>query len=184
MIAWYSSLLGYKTIGQGMGDERILDFVTKLMEEEIKPALLEKNPDYEDYINGFTKNFVKRCRFSFKDPVDRVGRDPIRKLQHNERILGTMSMVRSMKSSSPLLEFGTALGFYYGISLKNPEDKESAALRRLYNQLGNIEEVLTYNGMVEGKPCKFLDKEKDYDTVLRISHYFHELARKSSANSA
>lgn len=184
MIAWYSSLLGYKTIGQGMGDERILDFVTKLMEEEIKPALLEKNPDYEDYINGFTKNFIKRCRFSFKDPVDRVGRDPIRKLQHNERILGTMSMVRSMKSSSPLLEFGTALGFYYGISLKNPEDKESAALRRLYNQLGNIEEVLTYNGMVEGKPCKFLDKEKDYDTVLRISQYFHELARKSSANSA
>jgi HAD superfamily hydrolase (TIGR01509 family) len=184
MIAWYSALLGYKTIGQGMGDERILDFVNTLMEEEIKPALLEKSPDYEDYINGFTKNFIKRCRFSFKDPVDRVGRDPIRKLQHNERVLGTMSMVHSMKNISPLLEFGTALGFYYGISLKNPEDKESLKLRRLYDQLGNIEAVLTYSGTLDGKPCRFLDKEKDHDTALRISRYFNELARKSTASPA
>lgn len=184
IIAWYSAILGYKTIGQGMGDERILDFVNSLMEEEIKPALLEKSPDYEDYINGFTKNFIKRCRFSFKDPVERVGRDPIRKLQHNERVLGTMSLVHSLKKASPLLEFGTALGFYYGISLIDPNDKESQKLRRLYDQLGNIEAVLTYSGTADGKPCRFLDKKKDHDAVLRISRYFHELARKSAVSPA
>lgn len=184
IIAWYSAILGYKTIGQGMGDERILDFVNRLMEEEIKPALLEKSPDYEDYINGFTKNFIKRCRFSFKDPVERVGRDPIRKLQHNERVLGTMYLVHSLKKSSPLLEFGTALGFYYGISLIDPKDKESLKLRRLYDQLGNIEAVLTYNGTADGKPCRFLDKEKDHDAVLRISRCFHELARKDYKSPA
>lgn len=184
IIAWYSALLGYDTIGQGMGDKRVLTFTEQLMEKEIKPAILRKTPEYKDYINQFTKNFIKRCRFSFKDPVTRVGRDPIRKLQYNERILGTLSMIQESGLSSNLAEFGAALGFYYGISMSNPNDKESIKLNRLYKHLGSIESVLTYNGNFEGRPCRFLDPEKDKETIYRISRFFHNLTLKSSANPA
>ncbi|WP_124065567.1 HAD family hydrolase [Clostridium sp. E02] len=184
IIAWYCSLLGYKSIGQGMGDERILSFVKRMMEEEIKPTLIQKNPDYEEYINTFTKNFIKRCRFSFKDPVTRVGRDPIRKLQHKERILGTMAMVNATGTACPLLEFGAALGFYYGITLRNPEDRESITLRNLYRQTESIEKVLTYQGTLEGKPCRFLDPETDKEAITRISVWFHKLMKESISNPA
>lgn len=184
MIAWYSALLGYNSIGQGMGDPKIQDFVNRLMEEEIKPTLIKRSPEYEDYIIGFTKNFMKRCRFSFKDPVDRVGRDPIRKLQYNERVLGTMSMVNSYGTKTPLIEFGAALGFFYGISLKNPDDHESIQLRDLYDRLGSIEALLTYNGTIDGKTCRFLDKENAREAVRRISRYFKELTLENAATSA
>lgn len=178
MIAWYCAVLGYDNIGQGMGDERILSFVNGLMEEEIKPCLLQLSPEYEDYINGFIKNFIKRCRFSFKDPVSRVGRDPIRKLQYNERILGTLSMINQREATSTRVEFGAALGFYYGISLKDPHDRESKKLKDLYEQLGSIEAVITYNGTIDGKNCRFLDIKKDWKSVCHISKYFQELSKE------
>jgi HAD superfamily hydrolase (TIGR01509 family) len=184
IIAWYSSLLGYKTIGQGMGDERILNYVNQLMEEEIKPMLIHSSPEYENYMEEFMKNFIKRCRFSFKDPVTRVGRDPIRKLQYNERVLGTLSMANTYGTQTPLLELGAAMGFFYGISLVNPKDKESILLHNLYKKTGRIEDVLTYQGTVEGKKCRFLDKEKDMETVKRISNHFKQLAKGTAISPA
>lgn len=184
MIAWYSALLGYKTIGQGMGDERISQFTEQLINREIKPALLKRTPEYKEYISEFTENFIKRCRFSFKDPVSRVGRDPIRKLQHNERILGTIYMIQECKIPSSLAEFGAALGFYYGINGTNVKDKESMKLKRLYDQLGGIESVLTYSGELDGKPCRFLNPAKDKETIYRISHFFHSMSLKSRETPA
>lgn len=184
VIAWYSALLGYKTIGQGMGDPRILDYVNRLIDKEIKPMLVNKSPQYYDYISEFSSNFIKRCRFSFKDPVTRVGRDPIRKLQHHERVLGTMAMANAFGTRTPLLEFGAAMGFFYGISLKNPKDKESRLLRDLYKKSGSIEAVLTYQGTLEGKKCRFLNKEKDVEAVEHISSYFKQLTKEAATSQA
>ena len=60
-----------------MGDERVQRLVDRLMREEIQPLLLARWPQHADYMADFIPAFVQRCRLSFKDPCDRVGRDPI-----------------------------------------------------------------------------------------------------------
>jgi HAD superfamily hydrolase (TIGR01509 family) len=173
VIAWYSSLLGYKTIGQGMGDERVLCLVTQIMENEIKPILAHENPELSDYINDFIPAFIKRCRLSFKDSCHRVGRDPIRKLQRNERILGTISMARKYDIPTPWLEFGLVTGLVYAITPMDPDDEESLLLKKIYDETSSITDVMTYHGKTNGKKCEFLNKESDAAMLGRISDYFN-----------
>ncbi|MBC2582157.1 bifunctional mannitol-1-phosphate dehydrogenase/phosphatase [Clostridium sp. DJ247] len=180
IIAWYSSLLGYKTIGQGMGDERIILLVKTVMKKEIKPAILKHDPELEEYVDNFIANFIKRCRYSFKDPCIRVGRDPLRKLQNGERILGTIDLAQKNEVSTPMLEFGAAAGLLYAILLINPDDKECKIIKELYDKEKSIKGVLTYQGNYNGKPYQCLDEQKDADLIARIEKHFKELIQNYS----
>jgi len=173
IIAWYSALLGYPSIGQGMGNERVQVLATQVMENEIKPMLVLESPDLTDYINDFIPAFIKRCRLSFKDPCNRVGRDPIRKLQKNERVLGTITMAHEHGDATPLLEFGIVLGLLYAIRQVNPEDRESQILKDLYEQKNrSVRDLITYRGEINGKVCEFLDPVEDADIVQNVVDYF------------
>lgn len=153
IIAWYSSLLGYQAIGQGMGDERVVTLAKRLINQEIKPAILRENPALSDYLSAsFVNGFIKRCKASFKDPCHRIGRDPMRKLQRRERILGSIDLANKHGFATPMLEFGTALGILYAVRLVRPEDKECQLIKRLYEGGQSVEAVLTYTGDYNGRP--------------------------------
>ena len=177
IIAWYSSLLGYKTIGQGMGDERVLSLASKVMKNEIKPLLLVDSPDYAQYINTFIVNFIRRCRSSFQDPCVRVGRDPMRKLQKNERIFGTVLAAQKHNIPTPLLEFGVAAGLLYAVSGVNPDDKEGLKIKEIYDKNKSISDVLTYCGPYNAKPYKSLSIAQDAALIARIETCFTALSK-------
>lgn len=181
IAAWYSSLLGYTTIGQGMGDERVHTLVENLMKREIKPAMLQITPEASEYIDMFIETFLQRCRGSFKDPCTRVGRDPLRKLQRNERIFGTIELAQSHRIRTPLLEFGVAAGLLYGISCRNPQDRESQLMRKLYNSGKSIRNILLYRGMYNGAPYQCLDYDRDEKLIERIEKQFRRLKEELSA---
>lgn len=176
ILAWYASLLGYQTIAQGMGDERVLTLVRYLVRYEIKPAMLRENPALSDYINTFINNFIQRCKASFKDPCQRVGRDPLRKLQRGERILGSIDLAQKHNIATPLLEFGTACGIFYAISLLNPDDKECQLIKTLYDKNNSVRDVLTYNGTYNGKPYRSLDAVEDAALIERIAQHVRQLS--------
>ncbi|MDD3228670.1 MAG: HAD-IA family hydrolase [Oscillospiraceae bacterium] len=181
MIAWYSSLLGYSTIGQGMGDQRVLSLVQRVMQQEIKPVMLQEYSDLSEYIDHFISGFISRCQKSFQDPCTRVGRDPLRKLQGDERIFGTIHMAQTHHIPTPLLESGAALGLLYAVSDCNPQDEESQFLRKLYLQTGDVRSLLTFNGSFKGKEYQCLDPEKDSTLISRVSEQFHKLMQKLPA---
>ncbi len=70
VIAWYSALLGYKTIGQGMGDLRVSTLAENILKKEIKPALLAENPHRKQYINTLpsTSSNVAELHSKMKPP--------------------------------------------------------------------------------------------------------------------
>src|SRR5690606_17807255 len=140
IIAWYSSLLGYQAIGQGMGDERVVALVKRLINQEIKPAILRENPALSDYLNAsFVNGFIKRCKASFKDSCHRIGRDPMRKLQRRERILGSIDLAHKHGIATPMLEYGTALGILYAVRLARPDDKECQLIKSVYEEGQSVE---------------------------------------------
>ena len=181
IIAWYASLLGYQAIGQGMGDERVVTLVKRLINHEIKPAMLRENPALVEHINSsFVNSFIQRCKASFKDPCSRIGRDPLRKLQRRERILGSIDLAAKHGIPTPMLEFGTALGILYALRQAKPEDRESQLIKSLYEREHSIEAVLAYAGDYNGKPNCGLDRIGDAALIKRISRHFELLADPES----
>jgi HAD superfamily hydrolase (TIGR01509 family) len=180
IIAWYSSLLGYQTIGQGMGDDRVEALVRRLIKDEIKPAMLQENPRLATHINAFVGSFIKRCKASFKDPCHRVGRDPLRKLQRKERILGSIDLASKRDIPTPMLEFGTALGILYAVRLITPDDEECQQIKALYEADRSVAAVLTWTGPYNGKVYQGLDPVKDAALINRISAHFATLSDPAS----
>lgn len=184
IAAWYANSLGYRTIGQGMGDRRVLTMVQRVMQEEIKPVMLKEFPDLSEYVDYFIEHFIDRCEKSFQDPCTRVGRDPLRKLQGNERIFGTIHMAQKYDIPTPLLEYGAALGLFYAVSGNNPKDKQCQFLQKLYQDTGDIVKLLTYSGHLDGKDYTCLDAQKDQLLIERVAKQFERLTQKLPAEQA
>ncbi len=178
IIAWYSALLGYKTIGQGMGDLRVSKLAEDIIKNEIKPALLREDPASKQYINSITSDFLKRCRASFKDKCTRVGRDPLRKLQRGERIIGTIRLAQKHGLSSRGLEFGAACAIMYSVLSINEKDAESLKIKQLLEQRGSIKDVLTFCGDFDKSKYIGLDPVLDRELILRIDECFEYLKKE------
>lgn len=178
IIAWYSWLLGYRTIGQGMGDAEVEKIAKHIMKKEIRPALVAENPDYKNYIDSFISHFIKRCRVSFKDKCTRVGRDPMRKLQNGERVMGAIELAQNHHIETPCLEFGVACAVLYALKNTKGKDAEAEMIRTIYAQNHKIEDVLTYKGSYNKAGYKGLDKEKDKELLERIHVIFQKLLQE------
>jgi HAD superfamily hydrolase (TIGR01509 family) len=172
IIAWYSALLGYNTIGQGIGDKRVFLLAKHVMAREIKPPLINENPKLSSYINGFISNFIKRCRVSFKDTCKRVGRDPLRKLQNGERIFGNIALAKKYGLNTDNLEFGAACAILYSVKGISGNDKEANKIKEIYEINNSVVDVLTYAKEYNGAKYKGLDKETDFELIKNIEDKF------------
>jgi mannitol-1-phosphate/altronate dehydrogenase len=147
------------------------------MKKEIRPALLTENPEYKQYINAITTNFFKRCRASFKDKCSRVGRDPLRKLQLGERIIGAIQLAQKHDLSTEGLEFGAACAILYSVANKNENDKEAKKIKEIYEKRNSVADVLPYNGEYNKAKYAGLDPEKDAALISRIQEKFDKLQK-------
>ena len=173
IIAWYASLLGYSWLGQGMGDPRVSALAQRLIGQAVGPALVAENPHMSDAVAGFSSTFLERCNTSFKDPSARVGRDPLRKLQRNERIFRSIDLATKHGIDSSALELGTALALHYALRTTDSKDQECQLMRTLYQESGSVEAVLTYAGSYNGQPYPGLDPIKDAALIESVSAHFH-----------
>ncbi len=178
IIAWYSALLGYRTIGQGMGDPRVSKLAESIIINEIKPALLIENPGCKQYINSITLHFFKRCRASFQDECLRVGRDPLRKLQFGERIMGTIHLAQKHGLATSGLEFGAVCAIMYSIQSVCGDDMEAQKIKQLYNERNSVIDVLTYRSECSKSKFTGLDPVKDAGLIERISVNFDNLKKE------
>lgn len=175
IIAWYTKLLGYDTIGKGMGDERVVALAKEIMKYEIRPALIAENKEFKTYIDTFIESFIERCRYSFKDKCTRVGRDPLRKLQRGERVLGAIELARKNNMPTAKLEFGVACAILYSLKNFDKNDAEAAMMRELYLQNRSIADVLCYKGPYNKSVYRGLDREADGELIQRIALQFQKL---------
>ena len=184
IIAWYASVLGYDWVGQGMGDARVSALAERLINEEVAPALTAEHPHMADVIRSFAQTFLKRCKTSFKDPCTRVGRDPLRKLQRNERILSSIDLARKHGIATPSLTFGAALAVHYALRCADSKDLEAQLMKRLYQSNGDsLEAVLTHDGDYNGKPYPGMDASADAELIAAIADHFEQLQRLRSCST-
>ena len=163
ITAYFGYLKGYETIEESIKDEVIYDFVKKAMIESGKGLIAKYNFDEEAHYKYINKIIDRFKNPYLKDDVARVGREPLRKLNENDRLIKPLITARGFNINTDNLLLGVGAALHYD----NKEDAQSVQLQSLINEKG-IKEYLAEISKISGD-TDVLDKvEKYYDEVKKL----------------
>ncbi len=163
ITAYFGYLKGYETIEESIKDEVIYDFVKKAMIESGKGLIAKYNFDEEAHYKYIDKIIDRFKNPYLKDDVARVGREPLRKLNENDRLIKPLITARGFNINTDNLLLGVGAALHYD----NKEDAQSVQLQSLINEKG-IKESLAEISKISGD-TDVLDKvEKYYDEVKKL----------------
>lgn len=125
ITAYTGILAGHKTIDQAIADPKIFDLVKAAMTQSGDGLIQRFGFDKEAHYKYIDK-IINRFRNPYlKDDVTRVGREPLRKLSADDRLVSplTTAMSYGLPVDKLVLGIGAALRYH------NPEDAQSAKLQ-------------------------------------------------------
>ncbi len=143
IVAYMGFIKGYEFLWEAMGDESIRNIAEKALEESINAIIKYYNAD-ESQLKDYASDLLKRYSNKYlKDTVIRVGRDPKRKLQPEDRLTGAALFCVSQGINPEYILYGIAAAFCFDIS----EDVSSPEIIKFVKTHG-IETALTaYTGI-------------------------------------
>ena len=160
ITAYCGYLKGYETIEESIKDEVIYGFVKNAMIESGKGLIAKYNFDEEAHYKYIDKIIDRFKNPYLKDDVARVGREPLRKLNENDRLIKPLITARGFNINTDNLLLGVGAALHYD----NKEDSQSVQLQSLINEKG-IKASLAEISKISGD-TDVLDKiEKYYDEV-------------------
>lgn len=135
MMAWYASLRGHQTIGVAMSDQSVRKFSQQAL-AQVKHGLSYKIPKHASDLERLAQSFIESCAYAYQDPCARVGREPLRKLEHNERVLGSLATLLKHSLPYDVVLKGAVLGYVY--ALEQGECEQQELLMHLQIQLRHM----------------------------------------------
>lgn len=158
---YMAHIQGYEIIQDYFARQENIEMTKNVMLEV--SALLEKKHGFThqemlDYIRFALNRFLTP---GIKDPVSRISRAPIRKLGHEDRLVGPAVQCYEMGLDNELLLKGIAAAFLFDVK----EDEQSVELLRYVTEHG-IEDAVTH----------YTEIEKDHPMHEKIVGYYKELA--------
>lgn len=135
MMAWYASLRGHQTIGVAMSDHAVRKFMQQAL-AQVKHGLCYQIPKHASDLERLAQSFTESCAYAYQDPCARVGREPLRKLKHNERVMGSLSTLLKYSLPFDVVLKGAVLGYIY--ALEQGECEQQELLMHLQIQLRHM----------------------------------------------
>jgi mannitol-1-phosphate 5-dehydrogenase len=133
LCAYLGALRGHRTIDRAVADRFLRPLVAGSMLEAAR-ALACAYPSLDGDVCGFVAKAMRRFEDAeLADPVDRVARDPIRKLLPNDRLVGAAQLVRATLGLVPR---HFALGIAGALLYRNEHDEEARRLSRMLERHG------------------------------------------------
>lgn len=125
LTAYLGRLEGYKTIRESISDKQIKDQVIQAMKESGEVLIKRYNFDREAHLK-YIKKIVSRFENPYLvDEVDRVGREPLRKLSYNDRLIKPLRGTLEFNTKNDSLVHGIAAAMAY----RNENDPQAVTLR-------------------------------------------------------
>ena len=125
LTAYLGILEGHKTIRESINDEKIKDVVVHAMEESGEVLIKRYNFD-RDAHEKYIKKIVSRFENPYLvDEVDRVGREPLRKLGYNDRLIKPLRGTLEYNTKNDNLIHGIAAAMAY----RNENDPQAVILK-------------------------------------------------------
>ncbi|KAF8505112.1 mannitol-1-phosphate 5-dehydrogenase [Hysterangium stoloniferum] len=162
--AYLGFLKGYPTIFDSIQDEEILRIVEGAMQEG-GAALVKKHPTFT---LDEQQKYIKRTLDRFRNPnvvdnVKRVGRQPLRELAKNDRLLGPVYTAREYRLPIDNLARGIAAAMSY----ENDEDEQAAELKNEIEQQGVRNVIKKLTGFNEDSE-EFKKIQGSNDVLMRM----------------
>jgi len=156
MAAYLGFLKGYKYIYEAMMDNEIKEKVMRAL-QEIGKALIKKHPllneDLQDHIEDLCKRFSNKA---LADTVTRVGRDPLRKLKPEDRLVGACRFIERYGGDPKSVSLGVSACLLYN----EKSDESSRILQGMISQKGVDYVLSTICGIRQGENLYQLVKQK------------------------
>ena len=146
--AYIGFMKGYKTIGESIADPGIHAIVKEVMQQSGRGLIKKFGFDKEAHF-AYIEKILERFQNPYlKDDVTRVGREPIRKLAPNDRLVLPALTAKGfgLPYDKILLAIGACLHF------NNPEDKQSVQMMQDIRDLGFNAAVSKFTGISETDP--------------------------------
>ena len=141
-------LHGHETVLQSISDRAISDIVYQAMQESGN-GLIQKFALDETKHHAYIDRIVARFQNPYlEDSVLRVGRDPIRKLSADERLIKPLMTAVSYGCGVDHLLFGAAAALHF----VNSEDLQSVRLQQMLQSKGVMHTLCEYSGLTLENP--------------------------------
>lgn len=143
--AYLGYLKGYKFIHEAIKDDFIKSIVLGIHSEAVS-ALSIKHSINIDSLKAYSQKLIGRFENSYlQDEVLRVGRDPIRKLSHNDRLITPLVICSELNIDSTNIVSGIAAGFLFNYN----EDDKSQEIQSSIKNNGIRNTVSSISGLSE-----------------------------------
>ena len=146
--AYVGKMKGLQTIGESISDPKVCALVRAVMRQSGE-GLIKKFGFNHEVHYAYIERIIRRFSNPFlKDDVDRVGREPLRKLAPNDRLILPMLTAKGygLSYDKLLLAIGAALHF------KNEFDPQSVEMLTSIATHGLEDTIVKYTGIAAGDP--------------------------------
>lgn len=145
ITAYLGKLKGHKTIEESINDPEILAVVKAAMQESGEGLVAKYGFDHDAHFAYIDKILGRFRNPHLQDDVTRVGREPLRKLSVNDRLIKPTMTARQYGFATPNLVKGIAAALKYD----NPEDPQSVQLQQTIAELGAAKALAQFSGLSE-----------------------------------
>ena len=145
-IAYLGYLKSYKYIHEAIRDEYIRKIVFGYQDEVILALKNKYNINFIDLENldAYSKKTVLRFKNPYlKDEVIRVGRDPIRKLSYNDRLISPLKLCNEYKIEPNNICIILAAGYLFDYS----KDKEAQEIQKYIIKFGLRKAIFKFSNL-------------------------------------
>lgn len=164
MTAYLGALAGYKTVREAIEDPEVRAQVKQAMQES--GAVLIKRYSFDPEVHAA---YIEKILGRFANPylvdeIDRVGREPIRKLGPNDRLVKPLLGTMEYGLANETLLKGIAAAFFY----INKHDPQAVELQTMFTQEGLPRTLANYSSLdADGNEAKIV--VKIYNQLKHIS---------------
>jgi len=159
MCAYLGYQKGYTFIDECITDNEIKESVKSAMKESAMALNKQYGVDRQDIFDHVDDLINRFANKTLGDTVARVGRDPIRKLGNNDRLVGAASYCMCQGVEPKNIINGIVAGLIYD----NACDESAIKIKESINKYGLEKTVSKICGLEQGKPLiiKILKLAKD-----------------------
>ena len=143
ITAYLGKLKGHKTIADSIADEEIYTVVKAAMQESGEGLVAKYGFDHDAHFAYIDKIISRFKNPHLQDDVTRVGREPLRKLSANDRLIKPTMTAREYGFATPNLVLGIGAALHYD----NAEDPQSVQLQQAIAEAGVAKAFEQFSGV-------------------------------------
>ncbi len=178
ITAYLGNLKGYEYIYQAINDFDIKYTAFRALMQSARAIAKENDADINILISHAENLLYRFTNKALLDTVERVGKDTIRKLSQNDRLIGAINLCEKHDINCEYICLGVASGMTFAPT----SDERSVELKNFAEQYGVALALEKYSNY-KGKNLKLIETLYDYlkqgKSLLEIINYCDYIAGKT-----